>query len=546
MNKVITFLTVLFLLFSSHQIFSQGPNFEFHKISNIRNGYKVQSNGSPQELWVDPQNPEYLHAIFINSQYNQVWPDRKCIYFGSTDLGESWLQLGAVPDTSRAGFPVICGTSDGEAIITDHSGYFGSPSRSGLFIDNSPFEYNFNSYDPGAQVPTSWPECLKISDDKILLAATATGPPFGLVFNTFDIPSSTFSGWSGGPVSVSGTVQFSMAISEGGTIGFTYIDNGLDPGDVFYFESTDQGVTWSTQTKIFDCPSEQGIAIGALTGISLNFYQEFPCVVFETCQQDFNNGGYYPRMPNQILFWSPNVNGGNPKVIADSSNVPFAPSLNPSDVFPPLSRPVIGRSDMYNHLFVAFSAATENVFIGTDSVSYFAGYFMWSQDGGNSWILEPTKFTPDSPLLDWKYISIAPVNPWIGNHLFVHVVVQSDSLEVQGSSDLGAQYYHAWAWLMSIGVYDDLSNLKSFQLSQNYPNPFNPSTKIKYSIPQSSNVIIKVFDVLGNEIETIVNEEKSAGEYEVEFNAVNLPSGIYFYKLHAGNFVETKKMILLK
>lgn len=83
-------------------------------------------------------------------------------------------------------------------------------------------------------------------------------------------------------------------------------------------------------------------------------------------------------------------------------------------------------------------------------------------------------------------------------------------------------------------------------LAQNFPNPFNPSTRIKYSAPQLSNVIIKVFDVLGNEVETLVNEEKPAGIYDVEFNASALPSGVYFYRLQAGPFVETKKMVLFK
>ena len=85
-----------------------------------------------------------------------------------------------------------------------------------------------------------------------------------------------------------------------------------------------------------------------------------------------------------------------------------------------------------------------------------------------------------------------------------------------------------------------------FTLEQNYPNPFNPSTKIKYSIHQTSNVVITVFDVLGNEIETLASEVKPAGTYEIHWNAANLPSGIYFYQLEAGRFVETKKMVLMK
>ena len=98
-----------------------------------------------------------------------------------------------------------------------------------------------------------------------------------------------------------------------------------------------------------------------------------------------------------------------------------------------------------------------------------------------------------------------------------------------------------------------------FSLLQNYPNPFNPSTTIKYKIPEITFVTIKVYDVLGNEVATLVNEEKPAGNYEVEFDSrglINqtLPSGIYFYQLRAGNpstgsgqsFVETKKMVLLR
>jgi len=92
-----------------------------------------------------------------------------------------------------------------------------------------------------------------------------------------------------------------------------------------------------------------------------------------------------------------------------------------------------------------------------------------------------------------------------------------------------------------------ISNLPtSYSLGQNFSNPFNPITKIKYSIPQLSNVELIVFDILGNEIETLVNEEKPAGTYEVTWHAVNLPSGVYFYRIQAGNFVETKKMILLR
>ena len=85
-----------------------------------------------------------------------------------------------------------------------------------------------------------------------------------------------------------------------------------------------------------------------------------------------------------------------------------------------------------------------------------------------------------------------------------------------------------------------------FTLSQNFPNPFNSSTSIRYQVSGSENVSLKVYDILGNEVSTLVNEKRPAGSYEVEFGAQGLPGGIYFYNLRAGNYVEIKKMILLK
>ncbi|MBK9097565.1 MAG: T9SS type A sorting domain-containing protein [bacterium] len=90
------------------------------------------------------------------------------------------------------------------------------------------------------------------------------------------------------------------------------------------------------------------------------------------------------------------------------------------------------------------------------------------------------------------------------------------------------------------------TELNSFQLFQNYPNPFNPTTKISWQSPVGGFQSIKVYDVLGNEVARLINEYKPAGSYEVEFNASALSSGIYFYKLQAGSFTETKKMIVIK
>jgi len=87
---------------------------------------------------------------------------------------------------------------------------------------------------------------------------------------------------------------------------------------------------------------------------------------------------------------------------------------------------------------------------------------------------------------------------------------------------------------------------RTFELGQNYPNPFNPSTVMSYQLPVASNVSLKVYDVLGREVATLVNGRQEAGRYSVSFNAASFASGVYFYRLQAGNFVQTKKMMLVK
>jgi len=130
---------------------------------------------------------------------------------------------------------------------------------------------------------------------------------------------------------------------------------------------------------------------------------------------------------------------------------------------------------------------------------------------------------------------------WDVNDLNIVVFVQSTgSKTVYQSETIG------YNDLKITGVEDDISVPNEFSLQQNYPNPFNPTTIILYAVSNRQFVSIKVYNMLGNEVATIVNEELPAGNYKVEYDASNLPSGIYFYTLTASGFAETKKMILLK
>ena len=116
--------------------------------------------------------------------------------------------------------------------------------------------------------------------------------------------------------------------------------------------------------------------------------------------------------------------------------------------------------------------------------------------------------------------------------------------------DYNTNMFKTLAFIMSFdnltGVGNDLETPSSFSLHQNYPNPFNPSTNISFSVSELRNVSLKIYDILGKEVSTLVNENLAPGSYSVTFNASSLPSGMYFYKLQAGDFTSVKKMTLIK
>jgi photosystem II stability/assembly factor-like uncharacterized protein len=165
-----------------------------------------------------------------------------------------------------------------------------------------------------------------------------------------------------------------------------------------------------------------------------------------------------------------------------------------------------------------------------------AGGIYITTDGGLTWNLD---LNASAEMFSYDVVPTSP------NSLDIWCVGSTGS----GTGFTGKLYKASIETL--VGIDDQNIRPDDFQLLQNYPNPFNPVTRIKYSIPSIAtcdrvSVQLKVYDVLGNKVVTLVNEEKPAGEYEVEFKGEGLPSGIYFYQLKAGSFMQTKKMVLLK
>ncbi|MCW9095329.1 MAG: T9SS type A sorting domain-containing protein [Ignavibacteriaceae bacterium] len=156
----------------------------------------------------------------------------------------------------------------------------------------------------------------------------------------------------------------------------------------------------------------------------------------------------------------------------------------------------------------------------------------WRNDGG-----EP---------IQWAKFIITNnfTRPW---PLYADTLNDDEKIDiVVGSSHNGSNLVKWWRNEGISGIEDKPSSPTAIKLFQNYPNPFNPSTIINYSIPKLSFVTLKVYDVLGSEVATLVEEEKFEGNYYLQFSGAGLPSGIYFYQLKAGSFVETKNMLLLK
>ncbi len=187
--------------------------------------------------------------------------------------------------------------------------------------------------------------------------------------------------------------------------------------------------------------------------------------------------------------------------------------------------PIILNSNPVNSdTLIGKSGSVDFEVLAEDTTGYELSY-VWRKNGTAASITSTYNYTSSfifpTPRTDTVTVTVSNVKNSVTKTWYVEVVDDPTSVEDEGLPT-------------------------SYALDQNYPNPFNPSTKIKYSIPQQSFVSLKIYDILGNEVSTLVNENKSAGFYEASWNAANISSGIYFYTIKAGSFAETKKMMLIK
>ncbi len=378
-------------------------------------------------------------------------------------------------------------------------------------------------------------------------------------------------------VDLDGSITFGGGPNPGGLLGQTLIavdtsggpyhsniyllcsvdrNSNPDPADVMFVRSTDGGVNWSSPIKINDDPGTSAYQWFGTMSVAPN--GRIDVVWLDTRDNSGSNISalYYSNSIDGGATWSPNerlsdyfdshIGWPNQQKMGDyfdmfsdinGANLAWAATFNgEQDVYysyitdttiVPVELLSFSSSVAANVVTLNWSTATElnnhgfEIERSSDKTNLPDGKAIWRTIGfreGSGTTSEPQQYSYSDKLSD---IASAKLYYRLKQIDFNGSFEYSDIVEVEIAPSV-------------------------FSLSQNYPNPFNPTTIIKYAMSSKQYTSLKVYDVLGNEVATLVNEEKEAGIYEVEFSATGITSGIYFYKLQAGSFVETMKMIIIK
>lgn len=314
--------------------------------------------------------------------------------------------------------------------------------------------------------------------------------------------------------------------------------------EIYYKRSTDGGITWEADMQLTSDPANSVYPAIAVSDSVVH------AVWFD--DRDGNDEIYYKRSTDGGKNWEADTR------LTNSSYLSWVPSVSVSnsDVHVVWTDDRDGNDETYYKrstdggiTWEQDTRLTNNSANSWNPSISVAGKFLhlvwWDDRDGNAEIYY--KQSTDSGL-NWGMDTRLSNAPDFSNRPSISV---SDSVLHVVWRDFRDQnweiYYKRFSSGNMTSVKNPVSELpEGYKLEQNYPNPFNPSTKISFRISYPGFVSLKVYDVLGKEVATLVNEEKPSGEFEVEFVAGRLSSGIYFYKLQSGNFSQTKKMLLLK
>lgn len=356
------------------------------------------------------------------------------------------------------------------------------------------------------------------------------------------------------PGGLLGQTLIAVDTSDGPYHGNVYLlctverNSNPDPADVMFARSTDGGITWSLPIRINDDPGTSAYQWFGTMSVAPTGRIDVIWLDTRDNPGNYNSALYYSNSKDAGLTWSPNEKLSdyfNPHVgwpqqnkmgdyfdmVSDSTgaNLAWAATFNnEQDVY-------------YSYIMDTTSTVPVELLSFSTFVEANVVTLYWS----TATELNNYGFEIQRKSEGTEFYSVGFVN---GNGTTTR---QNNYSYSDRNLDEGEYFYrlkqvdysgnYEYSKIVEIEIAPSV-----FSLFQNYPNPFNPSTVISYQLPVGSDVTLKVIDILGGEVETLVNEYNSAGKYDIQFNATDLPSGFYFYQLRAGEFVQTKKMLLLK
>lgn len=518
--------------------------------------YDYQTNGSVRYIAQDPSAPSNLLCIIMAQQdSNTAAGVGRYVYFSySTDNGNTWSGgTDAIDNSAANGFPCLSLRVTGSGSVPIVAMHISSAVGSRVYQDATFGGFGWaqvSSIPPmtGAAQPI-WPHVAGTTNGNIVLAAAPNATPFPGQVTTYN--GSSWAPWTAYPNMGGPSGNFEVASGTGGMVGVFGFDynGGSGTNAVTYLKSTNNGTSWDAGTTIFTNQIDGADTLYNFIegGRQATFVGVEPHFVFGV----YSNSAYsdtavgsrgivYPKP--KILHWSPST--GITTVASHSNILTLTDSVNGVNVAP-LCQPTITKTANGTLVcaFTAYLKGNKQQTINGQMAS--AGEILTSisTNGGLTWSI-PLNRT-NSPAIEEKHPSLMPITNV--DSLKIYYVRDMMAGSWVNDPSWGARpVYGIYKTAPLTGIREDVQNATDFKLFQNYPNPFNPTTTISYSLRTSGFVTLKVYDMLGKEVATLVNGIQTSGPKEVVFDGQNLSSGMYFYTINAGDFRDTKRMMLVK
>lgn len=481
-----------------------GQNILFVDQSNnsivINNGgekeYQLSTNNG--NTWTSIQTKGYIRGGFVGSNLKYFMGIDGLGIFKTTSLNGPWSMSGYnFPGGISSVTSILCSNSGSIIAGSDTFGVYKSTDNGSTFSEViSPF-------------PANSCKLSSTTDGKIFLALSGVA-----------VSSDDGSTWTG--LGTSGGNLYDLVAQSICTNGNTVFAGGSASSDAEIDRSTNSGLNWDEVLKIYSTGGDYN----SIINIDINNVTILATTKKRVTSPYFSTSYGLKKSTDNGTNWNSVTVGYSPfpifrNIVWNSSDLVFAATsigvLNSFDNGTSWSQ--VSGSLPTNDIRCILKVPNGSIYIGTGN----AGIFK-SNNNGEFW---------------------SQLNDGLSD-----LAVNTLALDSMGYLWAGTEEGVFKSSSIVVDVSESVSEIpKVYLISQNYPNPFNPSTKISWQAPVSGWQTLKVYDVLGNEVATLVNEYKPAGSYEVEFYVAHesiRASGVYFYKLQAGNFVQTRKMILLK